>query len=236
MTVIDGKLTTVGGCDDCYASTNLLMSYSPGHLEWREVLFPMPTKRAHPAAITTRGHLIVAGGRKSLLTDSDDIEVLDTNILQWFIAGSLLQAVPSPQIKIHNGKIYLCDDCTLFSCSVEVLLNSCKPTPANGSGGGSMWTRLGSLPSCNTSIVILKGRLLAIGGSSDPLSRTPTAAIHSYSCANNSWMVVENLPSLLAHTLTAVLPTNEMVVVGGEKGFRRVCCKTYFSQLDIYVH
>ena len=49
--------------------TNVLRSLSPGDLQWKEVLPPMPTKRADPAALTTQNHLVVAGGRKNILIE-----------------------------------------------------------------------------------------------------------------------------------------------------------------------
>ena len=103
--------------------------------------------------------------------------------------------------------LYLADDkSNVFSCSVEDLLNS--------SDGGSMWTRLASIPAQRESILAtLRGRVLAIGGDDD--NDYPTGAIHCCDAATNLWSVIGEIPTPRSRVQTAVLPSNELVVVGG---------------------
>ncbi len=66
------------------------------------------------------------------------------------------------------------------------------------------------------SLLTVRNRLLAIGGSDDVLGENLTAAIHCYDGAANTWSVIGQLPSPLWSVLTAVLPnTNELIVAGG---------------------
>ncbi len=224
MAVIAGKLTTIGGREDSLGSeTNVLISLIPGHLfrnSWKEVLPPMPTKRAQAAAIIIHTHLVVAGGTEGFLSGRDTVEVLDTTTLQWSTANSLPHPVSFPQMTLCGRHIYLSYHDTAFSCSMEELLKSCTPyTPTNSRNGGSMWTRRTGIPVQYASLLSARGHVLAIGGSGCDLhGKNLTAAIHSYDRATNSWSVIGQLPTPLRSVLTVVLPTNEVIVAGGMKG------------------
>ena len=55
--------------------------------------------------------------------------------------------------------------------------------------------------------------MLAIGGENDDWN--PTGAIHCYDVATNSWSVISEMPTPRQRVLNAVLPSNELMVVGG---------------------
>ena len=210
MAVINDALTTIGGRDHQWAVTNTLLSLSGS--SWEEVLPPMATKRQHPAAANTPTHLVVAGGRRSQLPGGiATVEVLKTETLQWSTASSLPGVVCLPQMTTCGGRLYLAGNRNnVFSCSVEDLLKS-----TNSSDGGSVWTRLASIPvEKDYTLATLRGRVLAIGGDDDDGDRT--GAIHCYDVATNSWSVIGEIPTPRSWVLTAVLPSNELVVVGGE--------------------
>ena len=205
MAVINDALTTIGGVDDQWAVTNTLLSLSGS--SWEEVLPPMPTKPVCPAAANTPTHLVVAGDNMAT------VEVLNIVTLQWSTASSLCQVVVYPKMTTCGGCIYLasCDN-EIFSCSVEDLLKS-----TNSSDGGSVWIRLASIvPALMwSSLATLRGRLLALGGANAQCGGNPTGAIHCYDVATNSWSVIGEIPTPRSRVLTAVLPSNELVMVGG---------------------
>ena len=217
MAVINDALTTIGGVDHQWAVTNTLLSLSGS--AWEEVLPPMPTKRMNPAAASTPTHLVVAGGTLSLLGgDIANVEVLNTETLQWSTASSLPGAVSDHQMTTCDGRLYLllsCYDNIIFSCFVEDLLKS-----TNSSDCGSVWTRLASIPTPRgSSLATLRGRVLAIGGKID--GGNLTGAIHCYDVATNSWSVIGEMPTPRSLVLTAVLPSNELVVVKGTDDIRK---------------
>ena len=212
MAVINDALTTIGGMDHQYAATNKLLR--SGRL-WEEVLPPMPTKRDYPAAANTPTHLVVAGG--SLKGGIATVEVLNTETLQWSTASSLPEGVWYPQMTICGGCLYLAaNKSKVFSCSVEYLLKS--------SDGDSVWTRLASIPVLGDStLTTLRGRVLAIGGRD---SCKYTREIRCYDVATNSWSVIDEIPTLRSSVLAAVLPSNELVVVGGQETSGNLCRNT----------
>ena len=208
MAVINDALTTIGGRDRHLAATNTLLSLSGS--SWEEVLPPMPTKRVLPAAANTPTHLVVAGGSLSYYGRDPvaTVEVLNTETLQWSTASSLPETVSFPQMTTCGGSIYLANSGNkVFSSYMEDLLKS-----TNSSDGGSVWTRLANIPMPQKSILAtLRGRVLAIGGRD---GGNPTGAIHCYDVATNSWSFMGEIPSPRYLALTAVLPSNELVVVG----------------------
>ena len=216
MAVINDALTTIGGID-LQGAVNTLVSLSES--AWEEVLPPMPTKRAQTAAANTPTHLVVAGGRLSRRVDGiTTVEVLNTETLHWSTASSLPRAVRCPQMTTCGGRLYLSGD-IIFSCSVEDLLKS-----TNSSDGGSVWTRLASIPTPRwSSLATLRGRVLAIGGIDGV---NPTAYIYCYDVATNSWSVIGEMPTPRFLVLTAVLPSNELVVVGGQRSSIDLCTIT----------
>ena len=222
MAVVHDKLTTIGGYDHTFAGTNslLCLSESTSGTKWEELLPPMSTKRVRAAAVTTPNHLVVAGGMSSLVGDSlHEVETLDLDSLQWSSASSSPKALGYPHMTLCGEHLYLSEDNTIFSCSVEELLKSCKPASTNSSDGGSVWTKLSNIPGpYHTSLTTLRGQVLAIGGSDKISGGTPTGAIHCYDRSTNSWSVIGEMPTPRSDTLVAVLPSNELIVVGGDDG------------------
>ena len=215
LAVVKGKLTTIGG-NMGIETTNSLLSLSGS--AWKEVLPPIPTKRYRPAAASTPTHLVVAGGMREYISGFlSTVEVLSQETLQWSTASSLPVDVPYPQLTLCGGSFYLLKGNSLYSCSVDDLLKSSKPA-TNSSDGGSVWTELVAVPvRCNPTLVTLRGRVLAIEESN------LTGAIHCYNMTTNSWSVIGEMPTPRSSVLAAVLPSNDLVVVGGILSEGRYC-------------
>ena len=207
LAVVYDKLTTIGGCYDGVA-TNVLLCLSKGSYEKE---FPlMPTKVIKPAVITTHTHLVVAGGKNGGALST--VQLLDLNTLQWFSAKRSPEALWYPHMTLCGGYLYLSEDSSIFSCSMEELLKSCKPPSTKG----SVWTRLTDIPvPYGASLATLRGHVLAIGGSEEKYGGNPTGAIHCYNRNTNSWNVIGEMPTPRSRTLVAVLSQDELIVVGG---------------------
>ena len=220
MAVVNHKLTTIGGWDKSSVTNTLLcLSGSSSVLtKWKKLLPPMHMKRVRPAAVTTPTHLVVAGGRTQEFSFSgrlSTVEVLNLHTLQWASASSSPEALQYPSMTLCGEYIYLSGNKTLFSCSVEDLVNSCKLAITNSS---SVWTRLPDTPTHGTTLATLRGCVLTLGGSDKYAGGIPTGAIHCYDRSTNSWSAIGEMPTPRYATLVAVLPSNELVVVGGRDG------------------
>ena len=216
MAVVNNQLTTIGGRRGDYTATNTLLclSRSSSEMKWEELLPPMPTSQMFSAAVTTPTHLIVAGGETGLGDALSVVETLDTNTLQWSSVSSSPEALHAHNMTLCNGQLYLSKHSKIFSCSVEELLKSRKPASTNSSG--SVWTNLTDIPVPYwASLTTLRGQVLAIGGSDKWDGGRPTGAIHQYNRSTNSWSVIEEMPTPRERPLVAVLPSHELIVVGG---------------------
>lgn len=116
-----------------------------------------------------------------------------------------------------NGLLYLSKHSTIFSCSVEELLKSSGSTLTKCITSVSVWTKITDMPlPFGSSLTTLKGQVLAIGGSDrDTYQAKISGDIYCYKRSTNSWSVVERLATARSDTLVAVLPSNELMVVGG---------------------
>ena len=132
VAVIKDKVTTIGGLSGD-KPTNILLSLEEHGTKWRKPFPPMTTARVRPATVTTPTHLIVAGGGAGYSIAVSTVEILDTNTLQWSYASSSPEALGHPHMSLCGEHLYLSDHNTIFSCSVEDLLKSCKPTSTNKS-------------------------------------------------------------------------------------------------------
>ena len=219
LAVVNNKITTIGGRNRGTV-TNLLLSLDVQRKKWRELLPPMPTARYRPATVTSTTHLIVAGGMTRQNSSAlSTIEILDTSTFQWSSASSSPQALQYPHMSLCDEHLYLSEDNTIFSCSVEELLKSRKPASTNSS---AVWTKVADIPvPYGASLTTLRGQVLAIGGSDQPSGGRVTGAIHQYNGSTNSWSVIGEMPSPRALPLIAVLPGNKLIAVGGYDGGER---------------
>ena len=237
LAVINEQLTAIGGAKETWNTTNILLSLKHGQSgsEWEQFLPPMPTARICPASVTTPTHLAVVGGKTSLYSYGvplSTVEVMNIETLQWSTASGLPQVFGHPKMTLCDEHLYLSDNKnTLFSCSMEKLLQSSKePVSTDISNGGSVWTRLANIPARYTSsIVTFKGRVLAI--TSIDHNGKLTGAIHCYNKATNSWSIIGEMPTPRYGVLTAVLPTNKLVVVGGYITISDRCTDTEIGEV-----
>lgn len=224
LAIVNNKLTTIGGTHNkgiVGSVTNVLFSLSENWLgkKWKDILPPMPTKRMCPAAVTATSHLVVAGGLLSIYDEKlSVVEVMNTDTLEWFRAHCLPQPARYPQMILTGDFLFVCDESATFSCSLnELLIKSSRPG-SNMAGGPSVWSRRGTIPvQYAPAIAVVKSHILAVGGKT--AEGVSTAEVHCYNRDGDSWDVIGHMPTPRSHVLAVVLiPTNELVVVGGVIG------------------
>ena len=228
LAVIEGVLTCVGGRSGGYGGprTNTLHSLTRGghKRQWSEVFPPMPTARSGTASVTTEQALVVAGGwdgRENL----DTVEVMTIATKQW----TIVQHLPHPlslisgticgdQLYLGGGFIGLgVPSKSVLTCSLTdllppqslgVRLRTLSLTTKPG-----VWREIKNLPVTQSTLTTLGGHLLAIGGRSD--SHGPTGDVHRYDHQTDSWHVISKMRNKRSWPLSAILPENQLIVVGG---------------------
>ena len=220
LAVVCGYLTGIGGCNNMMKEntyTNKLLSLQE---RWVPVFPPMPTKRRLTSAISSTKHLIVAGGSHTPLRNTTIVEVMDTEALVWSTVASLPYSYYDSSGTICGDQVYMLGGgtdsgktTTVLTCLLTELLQSSSSLSSSSS---SIWctNRAAVAPFYCSTCVAINGELLAVGGCDK--EDKATAAIHKYNPATDSWDFLINMPTARYWSLVAVLPTNEMMVVGGK--------------------
>ena len=231
LTLIGGKSVAPGlmvGWSSPNITNKLFSLTKKGQVaKWTEELPPMPTKRYGVCTICTDTALIVAGGKgdESFVATT---EVLNTTTLQWSTADNL----PQPTffgslLKVSLDQIYMVGAYdrdnypikSVYTCSLNALLQSCKSQSLGANLTSSLapseiWRRVTDIPAIDSAYVSFCGQLLAIGGGDSPYK--PTTAVHMYDHSTNSWVIISHIATPRRKCYAAVLPDNQLMVVGGQ--------------------
>ena len=215
MAVVNNKVTTVGGISGGIAITSLQslcqVVFKQGSMYWDRSLPPMAEARVNPATFTTPSHLVVAGGYGTKVRYwLDTVEALSLNTFQWSLVGCLPFALEKPSLALCDSLLYFGLSREKFSCSVEDLVNSLAMSRDID------WTQLADIPQIEgATLAAFNGNLLAIGGQHRSSFQRLVKNVHCYDRSTNSWSVIGEMPTPRACPLVAVLPSNELIVVGG---------------------
>ena len=225
LVVIDGILTTVGGCQDSKFTNSLLsLTGRGGRRQWSEIFPAMPTPRYLTVSVTTQQTLIVAGGLakgKNLTI----VEVMNIPTRQWTTASHLPHPFGEISGTILGDQLYLAGGYvgygqlskSVLTCSVTDLLSppslAAEICSLSLTHKTRVWHHVRDLPVTKSTLITLGGHLLAIGGRDD--SGRDTADVHCYDTHTDSWQVVSKMKNKRHLCLAAVLPEDCLLVVGG---------------------
>ena len=186
------------------------------HDQWRETLPVMKTKRHRASAIGFAYNILVAGGKDDEMRNVDIFEVYNGH--HWAEAQYLPKPCYCMKSTVLSGHWYLMGGEGLakevYYASLDSLVASCneKPLP-------SVWKRLPDVPHVCSSTAVFGNRLIAVGGGHLSFN----LSIHAYSPHTKSWVHVGDMPVRLDSTCTAVLPTGDLVVIGGLSDCMKSC-------------
>ena len=225
LAMVNSFLTAIGGVTSNDEVTNSLLSLTDN--KWTKRFPPMPTKRGSTAVVCSGRSLVVAGGLGKGIKSLSTVEVMDTETLQWSTASSLPHPLHQATATLSRDQIYMLGGFDLaessksvFTCSLAALLQSCQPQSLVArlktlslASGPKVWHQLADTPVTFSPCASLHGRLLAVGGRDS--DDKETTAIHMYKTTTNSWEVISHMASPRYRCLVAVLPHNELMVVGG---------------------
>ena len=213
LVLVGGNIENVSGPDN---TTNKLWTLSE-HNQWQETLPPMKTKRYDACTVNYRDHLLVAGGLNSRGFSLTVVEIYDGS--QWLFTKALpkLYCLKSAILDRHwylmGGNRHRYDDNKeVHYASLDSLLASCQTSQPS-----SVWKRLTDAPHSCSSTAVFGSRLIVVGGSQHAYPYT-ISNIYAYSFHTNSWINIGRLPFRASSTCSVVLPTGELMVVGGYDG------------------
>ena len=213
--VVNNLLTLVGG-DHNRTITNKLFSLTGegSDRKWTEEFPPMPTKRQGSTALCTGTALIVAGGESEDRSTLDlrTVEVMNTETLQWYTAADLPQPMYRAPGAVCGDYVYILSltgsSKSMYMCPVNDLILSCWSRPT-----ADVWNKVAAPPVTQTACVSILGRLLTIGGVDS--NNKPTTAVYMYNPDSDSWKVISHMATPRRLCFAAVLPNDQLMVVGG---------------------
>ena len=216
LAVVNHLLTAIGGNAGSELTNKLFSLIGEGsEKKWTEVFSPMQTERRGLTALCTGTSLIVAGGVGVLALMLTTVEVMNTETWQWCTAATLPDPITNFSATICGDQIYMLggqdkswnSTSAVYTCSLSALLQSCS-SPSN------VWSRVADCPAQWSTCASLLGQMLAIGGMNYE-NKIATTAVFVYEPATNSWTVISHMLSARSLTLTAVLSSNQLIVVAG---------------------
>ena len=216
------QLVLVGGIStniftDPGKATNVLGMWDEGSRIWTHPFPKMPTARYLLSVVSYQKWLAVAGGKDEKRSESNKVELLDTLSGQWYEGSPLPSGYSEMSSAINGNMWYLLGGFSLERSTMHVLsvcLDELISQAASQSIGttspstSSPWHILTDTPLTNSTILVLKGALLAVGG-------YISSAIHLYQPSSRSWVKVSDLPTEQWQCACTVLPSGEIFVAGG---------------------
>ena len=96
----------------------------------------------------------------------------------------------------------------MYTSPVSALIQSCKSSPT-----ADVWNKVTAPLVRHTACVSNLGRLLTIGGMDS--NNKSTTAVYMYNPDSDSWEVISHMATPRCDCYAAVLPNNQLMVVGG---------------------
>ena len=221
MAAVNNQLVLVGGNTKPYNEvTGILAVWDERSRTWTRPFPEMPTPRHSPSVVSYQKWLVVAGGLEASGYHSDKVEILDTLLKQWYEGSPLRDGSAEMSSTINGNMWYLSrgfisnfqQNLSVFSVCLDELISQAQTdiqsATATPRSTPSLWQMLTDTPLTNSTILVLNGALLTVGGDG-------SSAIHHYQPSSKSWVKVGDLPIERVQCACTVLPTGEIFVVGG---------------------
>ena len=213
MGELNGQLVIAGGKtrqDDVTGKVHTLNSSTQ---KWGESIAPMPTARYRPAVLSQPSCLTVVGGGDQHDTHLSDVEIFMPHTSQWH---KMTSPAPSPLYKmtttVINNKCFIAEYSSTKVYQLCVSLQQTTTDSANTPQVITEWTNLCDLPHEGCGLGSINRCLLAVGGGS---VLNPITTILGFSPITNTWKTVGELPEPRGNCTTVLLPTGELLVLGG---------------------
>ena len=213
MGELNGQLVIVGGRTRQHDVTRKAHTLNSSTQKWVESITPMLTARFRPAVFSLPSCLTVVGGEDQHGTHLSDVEIFMPHTSQWH---KMTSPAPSPLYNmattVINNKCFIAE---YYSTKVYQLCVSLQQTTTDSSNTPQViteWTSLCDLPHEGCGLGSINGCLLAVGGGG---WRNPIATILGFSPITNTWKTVGELPEPRSFCTTVLLPTGELLVMGG---------------------
>ena len=211
MAAVNNKLVLVGGNIDDYKynikATSILAMWDEGSQTWTRPFPGMPTPRHLPSIISYQKWLVVAGGYIGH-SYPKKVEILDTLSGQWYEGSPMPSGCTELSSAINGNMWYLSSGFNsqgpnkhVFSVCLDELISQALLQSAGSTSPPqpSPWQTLTDPPLTLSTVLVLNGALLTVGGYG-------SSAIHHYQPSSRSWVKVGDLLTERQQCACTVLP------------------------------
>ena len=228
MAELKNQLVVVGGIAVSTNKTmNVLGLWDKDKELWTHPFPPMSIARHSPSVIARHHMLVVAGGYSLAHGHLSSVEILDSFMDQWHTAMSLPFGCSCASSAVNGNMWYLmganCDrDCAgteVFGVCLDDIISAAI---SHTQFRSPPWKTLPNTPLVQCSALSMKGALLAIGGCQESRSLRSESTIYLFQPCKQQWTIVGNLPIQRSNCRCTVLPSGEVLVVGGLMNAQRL--------------
>ena len=223
--MVDDKLTIFGGRDltseKCH---NKVTTYNSKTNSWYSHFPNMLYNRGKPGVVTSHDYVIVMGGKSSLDTALDNMEVMNYHHLQWReVSAHLPVPMWAIQPTISGDHITIVGYSTAtnryngcYHIPTEELILSFDQSLSPGAVP-VQWKELSDTTHWDTTTIPYSNPAVIISGSNQS-GDVPTSDVSLYDIHKNSWRKVDSLTSARKHVGVALLNSHTIIVIGGASG------------------
>ena len=218
---LNGQLAIVGGKAMQGVTGKVHTFDNNASQKWKESIPPMPTARCSPAVFSQSSCLTVIGGTNQQDASLSDVEVFLPQTSQWHKVSPAPSPLSHMTTTVIDNKCFLAEynSTQLNSTKVYQLCVSLHREITDSSITPQViteWKGLPDMPYKSFAIGTLNRCLLAVGGGEwhNPITKT----VHCYTPVTNTWKRVGDLPEPRRYCTTVLLPTGELLVMGGRDG------------------
>ena len=211
MGELNGQLVIVAGRTRQRYVTGKVHTLNSSTQKWVESIAPMSTARSTPAVFSQPSCLTVVGGRDQQHTNLSDVEIFMPHTSQWHKASPAPSPLYSMTTTVINNKCFIAEYNSTKVYQLCVSLQQTTTDSANTPQVITEWTNLCELPHVGCGLGSINRCLLAVGGG----WRNPITTILGFSPITNTWKTVGELPEPRCLCTTVLLPTGELLVMGG---------------------
>jgi hypothetical protein len=239
LATLNGELLSVGGI-----SSDGVMNivYTFRDHKWKEILPPMPTPRWFPTTVPYNDELILAAGGQTDKTRGGSYQMLRTVEVyiknkQWYIIKPLpIPTSISPACVVGNT-CYMFEEKSkvILYISLQTLVDAVNKSKVQILKAKGNWKKLTPRhPLFLSSLVELKGKLVAMGGCSELEPRCGTRFISYYDLFADMWVecTEAQLPVPLYRPGVVKLADNKVMVIGGQPEMQKFSSEVYIAKVN----
>ena len=204
----------VGGVTKEFIFTGNVYTIDKSSQKWNKSIPPMPTARRSVSIFSQPSCLTVIGGIAQYDTCFFDVEVFLPQTSQWH------KALPAPLPLSLTTMTVIQNKCFLAEYESGKIYQLCVSVHHERNGSSitpkviTKWNSLPDLSYRRFALGSINNCLLAVGGERD----NPITTVQCYTPSSKSWKRVGDLPEQRQNCISVLLPTGELMVMGGWKG------------------